>query len=287
MSDDLFSAFSDPVRDWFRASFAAPTRAQELGWPPIAAGDHTLLLAPTGSGKTLAAFLSALDGLVRDPSQRGTRVLYVSPLKALNQDIERSRRAPAAGIAFPRRPSIAVRSGDTPQSQRAAIRREPPDILITTPESLYLMLTSGAREVLRTVETVIVDEIHAVAATKRGTHLSLSLERLDHLAGRTVQRVGLSATQRPLDEVARVFGGARAARAGQRMGPRRPGPPDGVPKVGRGGAEGGRPRGPQRRRGLARPLLPEVARRSARVRRRPAAQARGRDRAHARAAPAA
>src|SRR5256714_1441581 len=209
MSDDLFSAFSDPVRDWFRASFAAPTRAQELGWPPIAAGDHTLLLAPTGSGKTLAAFLSALDGLVRDPSQRGTRVLYVSPLKALNQDIERSRRAPAAGIAFPRRPSIAVRSGDTPQSQRAAIRREPPDILITTPESLYLMLTSGTREVLRTVETVIVDEIHAVAATKRGTHLSLSLERLDHLAGRTLQRVGLSATQRPPDGVARFLGGDR------------------------------------------------------------------------------
>src|SRR5213082_2983902 len=201
--------FSAPVRDWFQRTFEQPTGAQQLGWPAIAAGEHTLLLAPTGSGKTLAAFLSALDGLVRDPADRGTRVLYVSPLKALNHDIERNLRAPAAGIPFPRRPRIALRSGDTSQAERNAIRRDPPDILITTPESLYLMLTSGARDVLRTVEQVIVDEIHAVAATKRGAHLSLSLERLEHLAGHPIQRVGLSATQRPLQEVARFLGGDR------------------------------------------------------------------------------
>ena len=209
VSNDVLDTFSAPVRDWFQAGFEAPTRAQELGWPPITAGRHTLLLAPTGSGKTLAAFLSALDGLVRDPVERGTRVLYVSPLKALNHDIERNLRAPLAGITFPRRPTVAVRSGDTPQRERAAIRRDPPDILITTPESLYLMLTSAAREVLATVDTVIVDEIHAVAATKREAHLALSLERLDHLAGHSVQRVGLSATQRPLEEVGRFLGGDR------------------------------------------------------------------------------
>jgi ATP-dependent Lhr-like helicase len=207
---DALSGFSPAVADWFRGAFPEPTRAQEQGWPPIAAGDHTLLLAPTGSGKTLAAFLSALDGFVRDPEDRGTRVLYVSPLKALNHDIERNLRAPIAGITFPRTPRVAVRSGDTPQRERTAMRREPPDILITTPESLYLMLTSGARDILRTVETVIVDEIHAVAATKRGAHLALSLERLEQLAGRPVQRVGLSATQRPLEEVARFLGGDRA-----------------------------------------------------------------------------
>jgi ATP-dependent Lhr-like helicase len=209
MGRDALAAFTPQVAGWFRDSFEQPTRAQQLGWPPIAAGEHTLLLAPTGSGKTLAAFLSALDGLVRDSADRGTRVLYVSPLKALNHDIERNLRAPAAGISFPRRPQIALRSGDTAQSERNAIRRDPPDILITTPESFYLMLTSGARDVLRTVETVIVDEIHAVAATKRGTHLSLSLERLEHLVGCPVQRVGLSATQRPLDEIGRFLGGDR------------------------------------------------------------------------------
>src|SRR3954453_19681839 len=201
--------FSAPVRDWFQRTFEQPTRAQQLGWPAIAAGSHTLLLAPTGSGKTLAAFLSALDGLVRDPAERGTRVLYVSPLKALNHDIERNLRAPLAGITFPRLPTVALRSGDTSQRERAAIRRDPPDILITTPESLYLMLTSAARDVLRTVETVIVDEIQAVAPTKRGAHLALSLERLEQLAGHPVQRVGLSATQRPLEEVARFLGGDR------------------------------------------------------------------------------
>src|SRR3954453_13428720 len=201
--------FSAPVRDWFQRTFEQPTRAQQLGWPAIAAGSHTLLLAPTGSGKTLAAFLSALDGLARDPAERGTRVLYVSPLKALNHDIERNLRAPLAGITFPRLPTVALRSGDTSQRERAAIRRDPPDIRITTPESLYLMLTSAARDVLRTVETVIVDEIHAVAATKRGAHLALSLERLEQLAGRPVELVGLSATQRTLEEVARFLGGDR------------------------------------------------------------------------------
>ncbi|HUZ84797.1 MAG TPA: DEAD/DEAH box helicase, partial [Gaiellales bacterium] len=206
MPRDPLAAFSPAVREWFERSFAAPTRAQALGWPPIARGDHTLLLAPTGSGKTLAAFLWALDRLQSAPADGVTRVLYVSPLKALNHDVERNLRAPLAGIAG-RDLRVALRSGDTSQAERAAIRRRPPDILITTPESLYLMLTSAAREVLAGVETVIVDEIHAVASTKRGSHLALSLERLEHLAGRPVQRIGLSATQRPLEEVARFLGG--------------------------------------------------------------------------------
>ncbi len=207
MPTDPLAAFTPAVADWFRRSFAAPTAAQRKGWPPIAAGRHTLVLAPTGSGKTLAAFLGAIDGLVRDPEPRGTRVVYVSPLKALNHDIEKNLRAPLAGIDLPRPVTVAVRSGDTPQNERTAMRRHPPDILITTPESLYLILTSAARDMLASVETVIVDEIHAVAATKRGTHLALSLERLEHLAGRPVQRVGLSATQRPLEEIARFLGG--------------------------------------------------------------------------------
>ena len=207
MPADPLAAFTPAVAEWFRRSFAEPTAAQRKGWPPIAAGRHTLVLAPTGSGKTLAAFLGAIDGLVRDPEPRGTRVVYVSPLKALNHDIEKNLRAPLAGIDLPRPITVAVRSGDTPQSERAAMRRRPPDILITTPESLYLILTSAAREMLASVETVIVDEIHAVAATKRGTHLALSLERLEHLAGHSVQRVGLSATQRPLEEIARFLGG--------------------------------------------------------------------------------
>ncbi|HEX3328369.1 MAG TPA: DEAD/DEAH box helicase [Gaiellales bacterium] len=207
MASDPLATFSPPVADWFRRSFAAPTKAQRLGWPPIAAGRHSLILAPTGSGKTLAAFLGAIDGFVRDPAERGTRVVYVSPLKALNHDIEKNLRAPLAGIDLPRPVTVAVRSGDTPQRDRASMRRHPPDILITTPESLYLILTSAAREMLGSVETVIVDEIHAMAGSKRGTHLALSLERLEHLAGRDVQRVGLSATQRPLEEIARFLGG--------------------------------------------------------------------------------
>jgi ATP-dependent Lhr-like helicase len=204
---DPLAAFTPPVADWFRRSFPEPTAAQRKGWPPITAGKHSLILAPTGSGKTLAAFLGAIDGFVRDPAERGTRVVYVSPLKALNHDIEKNLRAPLAGIALPRPISVSVRSGDTPQRERTAMRRTPPDILITTPESLYLILTSAAREMLASAETVIVDEIHAVASSKRGTHLALSLERLEHLAGRPVKRVGLSATQRPLEEIARFLGG--------------------------------------------------------------------------------
>lgn len=216
--------FSLPTREWFRDTFPAPTRAQELGWAAIAEGQHTLLLAPTGSGKTLAAFLSCLDQLVTNPAPRdkngkrpGVRVLYVSPLKALSYDIERNLRAPLAGLHIaaaragtaPPDIAVATRTGDTPQRERDAIRRDPPDILITTPESLYLMLTSRAREALRTVETVIVDEIHTMAATKRGAHLALSLERLEALTRRPFQRIGLSATQRPLEEIARYLGGDR------------------------------------------------------------------------------
>jgi ATP-dependent Lhr-like helicase len=207
MPRDALAAFTPPVADWFRRSFSEATAAQRKGWPPIAAGKHTLILAPTGSGKTLAAFLGAIDGFVRDPAERGTRVVYVSPLKALNHDIEKNLRAPLAGIDLPRPLTVSVRSGDTPQRERTAMRRRPPDILITTPESLYLILTSSARDMLASAETVIVDEIHAVASSKRGTHLALSLERLEHLAGRPVQRVGLSATQRPLEEIARFLGG--------------------------------------------------------------------------------
>jgi ATP-dependent helicase Lhr and Lhr-like helicase len=203
------AVFSDPVAAWFRRSFERPTPAQEAGWPAIASGRHSLVLAPTGSGKTLAAFLVAVDGLVRDPAERGTRVLYVSPLKALNHDVEKNLRAPLAGIDAPRPVTVAVRSGDTPARERTAMRRHPPDILITTPESLYLILTSASRDMLAGVETVIVDEIHAMAGTKRGTHLALSLERLAALTAGDPQRIGLSATQRPLEEIARFLGGDR------------------------------------------------------------------------------
>ena len=234
---DLFSPIA---RSWFRDAFAAPTRAQEAGWEAIASGSHTLLLAPTGSGKTLAAFLWCLDRLAGAPlplarvlpgkdgrggrgvraKRDGVRVLYVSPLKALSYDVERNLRAPLAGLRLAAvreglpTPDItmATRTGDTPAREREDIRKDPPDILITTPESLYLMLTSRSREVLRTVETVIVDEIHTMAATKRGVHLALSLERLEALTGRPVQRIGLSATQRPLEEIAKYLGGDRPVR---------------------------------------------------------------------------
>ncbi|HEX4778551.1 MAG TPA: DEAD/DEAH box helicase [Acidimicrobiia bacterium] len=210
--------FSPAVREWFSTSFPAPTAAQEQGWPAIAAGDHTLILAPTGSGKTLAAFLWAIDRLATEPvpaKKERTRVLYVSPLKALAVDVEKNLRAPLAGIrlAAERRGTqlsdvtVAMRTGDTPAQERQALLRNPPDVLITTPESLYLMLTSRARDTLRSVTTVIVDEIHAVAGTKRGAHLALSLERLEELTDRPPQRIGLSATQRPLDEIARFLGG--------------------------------------------------------------------------------
>src|SRR3954454_19451608 len=209
--------FSAPTRTWFGAAFAEPTPAQSGAWEAIAQGRHALVVAPTGSGKTLSAFLYAIDRLLTAdrPSTRGTRVLYVSPLKALAVDVERNLRAPLTGIRQTadrlgsRLPDVTVgiRSGDTPAAERRTLARTPPDVLITTPESLFLMLTSQARESLRQVETVIVDEVQAVAGTKRGTHLGLTLERLDALLPKPAQRIGLSATVRPLDEVARFLGG--------------------------------------------------------------------------------
>ncbi len=210
---DALAQFSPRTREWFERTFAGPTPAQELGWPAIATGKHTLIQAPTGSGKTLAAFLYGIDRLTPAPGQ-GLRLLYVSPLKALNYDIERNLRGPLAGLESELR--VAVRTGDTPPKERVAMLREPPDILITTPESLYLLLTSRAREMLLSVETLILDEVHAVAGTKRGAHLALSVERLDRLVGPRpgpgtgqVQRIGLSATQRPMEEIGRFVSGAR------------------------------------------------------------------------------
>jgi len=269
MAVSSLDRFSPATRAWFEATFAAPTPAQEQGWQAISRGDHTLILAPTGSGKTLAAFLWCLDRLMvapKDPDHEkadsaphahrvvggrsgarapraGCRVLYISPLKALTYDVERNLRAPLAGIAVeaarrglaPPTISVATRTGDTSQADRRDIARHPPDILITTPESLYLMLTSAAREVLTSVTHVIVDEIHSVAGTKRGAHLALSLERLERLTtaaatatgtgtgtvsgaasppGPGPQRIGLSATQRPLDEIARFLGGREGASGG-------------------------------------------------------------------------
>jgi len=200
------SLFRPETRAWFERNFAAPTPAQEKGWPAIASGGHVLIQAPTGSGKTLAAFLSAIDRFTELPGH-GLRVLYVSPLKALNYDVERNLRGPLAGLRSELR--VAVRTGDTPQKERAAMLREPPDILITTPESLFLLLTSRARELLRSVDTLILDEVHAVAGTKRGAHLALSVERLEALAAQPVQRIGLSATQRPLEEIGKFVSGSR------------------------------------------------------------------------------
>ncbi|MDX6689421.1 MAG: ATP-dependent helicase Lhr and Lhr-like helicase [Solirubrobacteraceae bacterium] len=202
------SQFTPAVRDWFTSAFEAPTEVQAQAWPAIATGEHTLISAPTGSGKTLAAFLWGLDRLAREPSSGLTRLVYVSPLKALAYDIDRNLRAPLRGIHAD--VTVGVRTGDTPQRDRAAMRRHPPDILITTPESLYLMLSSGAREMLTGVEAIILDEIHAVAATKRGSHLALTVERLAALqTGDEPQRIGLSATQNPLEEVARFMVGPR------------------------------------------------------------------------------
>jgi ATP-dependent helicase Lhr and Lhr-like helicase len=203
MDPDPLASFTPQVRDWFTRSFERPTEAQAQAWPAIAGGENVLVSAPTGSGKTLAAFLWALDRLVAEPD-RG-RLVYVSPLKALSYDVEKNLRAPLKGIGGDI--SVAIRTGDTPQKERQAMLRRPPDVLITTPESLYLMLTSRAREFLTDTDSVIVDEIHAVARTKRGAHLALTLERLEHLAGRRIQRIGLSATQRPLEEVGRFLVG--------------------------------------------------------------------------------
>ncbi|MGH3133056.1 MAG: DEAD/DEAH box helicase, partial [Gaiellaceae bacterium] len=202
---DPLAAFSSPTRTWFERAFAEPTPAQAAGWPAIATGRHVLIQAPTGSGKTLAAFLIGIDRLNDSPGE-GLRLLYVSPLKALNYDIERNLRSPLAGLGS--KLSVAVRTGDTPADERRRMLKTPPDILITTPESLFLLLTSQARETLRGVETVILDEVHAVAGTKRGAHLALSLERLESLVARPFQRIGLSATQRPLAEIGRFVAGS-------------------------------------------------------------------------------
>jgi ATP-dependent Lhr-like helicase len=203
---DPLSVFSPATRAWFERTFDRPTPPQDLGWPAIASGSHVLIQAPTGSGKTLTAFLYAIDRLAPTPG-RGLRVLYVSPLKALNYDIERNLRGPLAGLESTLR--VAVRTGDTPQKERRELLKEPPDILITTPESLFLMLTSQARDILRSVDTLIVDEVHAIAGTKRGVHLAVSLERLEALAEPPIQRIGLSATQRPIEEIGRFVSGGR------------------------------------------------------------------------------
>ncbi|MDO9398575.1 MAG: DEAD/DEAH box helicase, partial [Herbiconiux sp.] len=219
MSDAL-DRFSPATREWFRGAFSEPTAAQDGAWNAVAGGDHALVVAPTGSGKTLAAFLWAIDRLastVVDGAPRKTSVLYISPLKALGVDVERNLRSPLVGItqtakrlgSAPPVITVGVRSGDTPSAERRTLAKNPPDILITTPESLFLMLTSSARESLSDVATVIVDEVHAVAATKRGAHLAMSLDRLDLLLSAPAQRIGLSATVRPREEVARFLAGGR------------------------------------------------------------------------------
>ena len=219
MAHPVLQQFAPATRGWFEAAFEAPTPAQARGWPAIASGDHTLIQAPTGSGKTLAAFLWTLDRLCHQPLPRPTdrcRLLYISPLKALAYDIERNLRAPLAGIHHtslrlglepPPGLTTFMRTGDTPASDRQKMVRRPPDILITTPESLYLMLTSAARQRLTSVQWVIVDEVHAVAGNKRGAHLAISLERLEEITPVSPQRIGLSATQRPLRTIARFLGG--------------------------------------------------------------------------------
>ncbi|MBS1907031.1 MAG: DEAD/DEAH box helicase, partial [Actinobacteria bacterium] len=242
----VLDRFTPATQDWFRGAFTAPTPAQAGAWEAISGGKHALVVAPTGSGKTLSAFLWAIDRVFRERTAEGaategerpakkdaerpgrTRILYISPLKALGVDVERNLRSPLIGIGQSARRlgipapavTVGVRSGDTTSSDRRRLVVDPPDILITTPESLYLMLTSRAGDTLRDVHTVIIDEVHAVAATKRGAHLAVSLERLDQLrralrqaqgpdSFRPVQRIGLSATVRPIDEVARFLGGAQ------------------------------------------------------------------------------
>src|SRR5690349_12272929 len=206
MTDPL-AQFTPQVREWFGRAFAGPTEAQAQAWPAIATGEHVLISAPTGSGKTLAAFLYGLDRFVANPTHEQTRLVYVSPLKALSYDVEKNLRAPLRGIGADL--NVAIRTGDTPQKERRDVVKHPPDVLITTPESLYLMLTSGARAIFEGTETVILDEIHAVAQTKRGAHLAITLERLVEQADRDVQRVGLSATQNPLEEVGRFMVGPK------------------------------------------------------------------------------
>src|SRR5471030_478684 len=222
-ASDLPAGFSAVTRAWFSSAFATPTPAQVQAWEAIGRGENTLVVAPTGSGKTLAAFLWSLDRITAapmpaDPSRR-CRVLYISPLKALAVDVERNLRAPLVGmrhaatrLGLPEPTvEVALRSGDTPAVERWRLTTKPPDILITTPESLFLILTSAARESLLGIDTVIVDEVHAVAGTKRGAHLVLSLERLDAMLEKPAQRIGLSATVRPVDEIARFLSGPRQA----------------------------------------------------------------------------
>ena len=229
---DALAGFSPTTREWFRGAFDAPTAAQEGAWAAAQDGKHALVVAPTGSGKTLAAFLWALDRLGTEPAptdpQRRCRVLYVSPLKALAVDVQRNLRSPLTGIRQAAHrlglpvPDITVgmRTGDTPAEQRRLFARTPPDVLVTTPESLFLLLTSAARESLRGVQTVIVDEVHAVAATKRGAHLALSLERLDALLEQPAQRIGLSATVRPVDEVSTFLAGSKPVEVVQPKAPK-------------------------------------------------------------------
>ena len=225
--EGVLERFSPATRDWFSGAFGAPTAAQAGAWDAVADGEHALVVAPTGSGKTLAAFLWALDRLAAAPvpeePQRRCRVLYVSPMKALTVDVQRNLRSPLAGLrqathrlGLPE-PDITVgsRTGDTPADERRSFNRTPPDVLVTTPESLFLLLTSAARESLRGVETVIVDEVHAVLASKRGAHLALSLERLDALLDAPAQRIGLSATVRPVEEVSTFLAGGRPVRVVQ------------------------------------------------------------------------
>src|SRR6266568_492322 len=216
------AGFHPAIERWFASRFREPTEPQRRAWPLIQAGRDALIAAPTGSGKTFAAFLAAIDSLLRQGLDGtlgdGTQVVYVSPLKALSNDVQKNLAEPLAeirhtleGLCLPDvEIRTLVRTGDTPAPARQEMVRRPPHILVTTPESLYLILTSErAREMLRGVRTVIVDEIHAVARDKRGSHLALSLERLEHLAGRRLQRIGLSATQKPIEDIARFLVGAR------------------------------------------------------------------------------
>src|SRR5437762_10371362 len=218
----LPSDFHPVLREWWTTRFDEPTEAQLDGWAAIRRGEDTLIAAPTGSGKTLAAFLTSIDQLLREGLEQGgvpdeVRVIYVSPLKALSADIHKNLAEPRREIhaLCPVKITAAVRSGDTPQTERAAMLRTPPHILVTTPESLYLLLTAErSRAMLKTARLVIVDEIHAVIETRRGAHLALSLERLDHVAGRRLQRVGLSATQKPIEDVAEWLAGQADGRTG-------------------------------------------------------------------------